>query len=68
MILESLGSKPDVLEYLREQKQHPEHYIFVPISFISEHIEVLFDNDVECYELCQKLDVTPPSSTYAQYG
>ncbi|WP_057557898.1 ferrochelatase, partial [Streptococcus pneumoniae] len=30
--------KPDVLEYLREQKQHPEHYIFVPISFISEHI------------------------------
>ena len=50
--------KPDVLEYLREQKQHPEHYIFVPISFISEHIEVLFDNDVECYELCQKLDVT----------
>ena len=44
--------KPDVLEYLREQKQHPEHYIFVPISFISEHIEVLFDNDVECYELC----------------
>lgn len=49
--------KPDVLEYLREQKQHPEHYIFVPISFISEHIEVLFDNDVECYELCQELGV-----------
>lgn len=50
--------KPDVLEYLREQKQHPEHYIFVPISFISEHIEVLFDNDVECYELSQELGVT----------
>ena len=49
--------KPDVLEYLREQEQHPEHYIFVPISFISEHIEVLFDNDVECYELCQELGV-----------
>ena len=49
--------KPDVLEYLREQKQHPEHYIFVPISFISEHIEVLFDNDVECKELCQELGV-----------
>ena len=26
--------KPDVLEYLREQKEHPDHYIFVPISFI----------------------------------
>ena len=24
--------KPDVLEYLREQKEHPDHYIFVPIS------------------------------------
>ena len=46
--------KPDVLEYLREQGQHPDHYIFVPISFISEHIEVLFDNDVECYEICQE--------------
>ena len=41
--------KPDVLEYLREQKQYPEHYIFVPISFISEHIEVLFDNDAVSY-------------------
>ncbi len=28
--------KPDVLEYLREQTEHPDHYIFVPISFISE--------------------------------
>ncbi|WP_049539118.1 ferrochelatase [Streptococcus sp. 959] len=50
--------KPDVLEYLREQTEHPDHYIFVPISFISEHIEVLFDNDVECYDLCQELGVT----------
>jgi len=49
--------KPDVLEYLREQTEHPDHYIFVPISFISEHIEVLFDNDVECYEICQELGV-----------
>lgn len=39
--------KPDVLEYLRDEKEHPAHYIFVPIAFISEHIEVLFDNDVE---------------------
>lgn len=49
--------KPDVLEYLREQESHPDHYIFVPISFISEHIEVLFDNDVECYELCRDFGV-----------
>ena len=49
--------KPDVLEYLHDEKEHPDHYIFVPIAFISEHIEVLFDNDVECKELCQELGV-----------
>ena len=49
--------KPDVLEYLRDEREHPDHYIFVPIVFISEHIEVLFDNDVECKELCQELGV-----------
>jgi len=49
--------KPDVLEYLRDESEHPNHYIFVPIAFISEHIEVLFDNDVECKELCQEIGV-----------
>ena len=59
--------KPDVLEYLRDQKEHPKHYIFVPLSFISEHIEVLFDNDVECRELCEEFGVTyhrPPMPNY----
>ena len=46
-----------MLDYMRQQKTHPQHYIFVPISFISEHIEVLFDNDVECKELCDELGV-----------
>ena len=49
--------RPDVLDYMRQQETHPQHYIFVPISFISEHIEVLFDNDVECKELCEDLGV-----------
>ena len=59
--------KPDVLEYLRDQKEHPNHYIFVPLSFISEHIEVLFDNDVECRELCEEFGVSyhrPPMPNY----
>ena len=59
--------KPDVLEYLRDQKEHPNHYIFVPLSFISEHIEVLFDNDVECHELCEEFGVAyhrPPMPNY----
>ena len=46
--------KPDVLEYFGD---HPDHYIFVAIRFISEHIEVLFANDMECYELCRELRV-----------
>lgn len=59
--------KPDVLDYLRGQEEHPKHYIFVPLSFISEHIEVLFDNDVECRELCEEFGVTyhrPPMPNY----
>ena len=59
--------KPDILEYLRDQKEHPKHYIFVPLSFISEHIEVLFDNDVECRELCEEFGVAyhrPPMPNY----
>ena len=59
--------KPDVLEYLRGQEEHPKHYIFIPLSFISEHIEVLFDNDVECRELCEEFGVTyhrPPMPNY----
>lgn len=59
--------KPDVLEYLKKQKHHPENYIFVPISFINEHIEVLFDNDIECKDLCQKFNVKyhrPPMPNY----
>lgn len=59
--------KPDVLEYLRDQKEHPNHYIFAPLSFISEHIEVLFDNDVECRELCEEFGVAyhrPPMPNY----
>ena len=39
----------------------------MPISFISEHIEVLFDNDVECYELCKKYGIgyhRPPMPNY----
>ena len=59
--------KPDVLEYLKAQEQHPEHYIFIPLSFISEHVEVLYDNDVECKDLCEKFNVKyhrPPMPNY----
>lgn len=59
--------KPDVLEYLKEQSSNPNNYIFVPVSFISDHIETLFDNDVECKELCDEYNVNyfrPPMPNY----
>ncbi len=49
--------KPDVLEYINDKETHEQNYIFAPISFISDHIETLFDNDVECKELCEKYGV-----------
>lgn len=59
--------KPDVLEYLNEQSSHPKHYIFAPISFISDHIETLYDNDIECKEICDKVGAAyhrPPMPNY----
>ncbi|QWQ38858.1 ferrochelatase [Gemella sp. zg-570] len=59
--------KPDVLEYLRSQEEHKKNYIFVPISFISDHIETLFDNDIECKEICDELAINyyrPKSPNY----
>lgn len=59
--------KPDVLEYLRAQDNHPKNYIFAPISFISDHIETLFDNDIECKEICEEIGVNyhrPPMPNY----
>lgn len=59
--------KPDVLEYLNEQTTHPKNYIFAPISFISDHIETLFDNDVECKEICEEKGINyfrPPMPNY----
>lgn len=59
--------KPDVLEYLRSQTTHKTNYIFVPISFISDHIETLFDNDIECKEICDEYGINyfrPKSPNY----
>lgn len=59
--------KPDVIEYIKSEKNIKKNYIFVPISFISDHIETLFDNDIRCYEECKKLNINyfrPPSPNY----
>jgi protoporphyrin/coproporphyrin ferrochelatase len=49
--------EPDVLEYLREVKTRElaSAVVLAPISFISDHMEVLYDLDVEARQLCDSL-------------
>lgn len=46
---------PDISEWLRENK--PPKVVIVPIGFISDHMEVLFDLDTEARETCEELGI-----------
>ncbi len=48
---------PDILDYLREVKARnlASAVVLAPISFISDHMEVLYDLDVEAHQLCLSL-------------
>jgi ferrochelatase len=48
---------PDILVYLREVKAKnlASAVVVAPISFISDHMEVLYDLDVEAQQLCDSL-------------
>ncbi len=48
---------PDILDYLREVKARDlaSAVVLAPISFISDHMEVLYDLDVEARQLCLSL-------------
>jgi ferrochelatase len=49
--------EPDILDHLREVKAHNQAsaVVLAPIGFISDHMEVLYDLDVEARELCNSL-------------
>ena len=49
--------EPDVLEYLRAVKNRElaSAVVLAPISFVSDHMEVLYDLDVEARQLCDSL-------------
>jgi len=49
--------EPDILDYLREVKAHnlASSVVLAPIGFISDHMEVLYDLDVEARQLCDSL-------------
>jgi ferrochelatase len=48
---------PDILEYLRRVKAEnlASAVVLAPIGFISDHMEVLYDLDVEARQLCDEL-------------
>ena len=49
--------EPDILDYLREVRNGNQASAVVvdPISFISDHMEVLYDLDIEARQLCESL-------------
>ena len=51
--------EPDVFDYLREVKANnrASAVVVAPIGFISDHMEVLYDLDVEGQELCTELEL-----------
>jgi protoporphyrin/coproporphyrin ferrochelatase len=51
---------PDILDYLRSVKANSlaSAVVIAPIGFISDHIEVLYDLDVDARHLCDSLPLT----------
>jgi ferrochelatase len=51
--------EPDILDYLREVKQRnlASAIVIAPISFVSDHMEVLYDLDIEAKQLCEELSL-----------
>jgi ferrochelatase len=49
--------EPDILDYLREVKanKRASAVVVAPIGFISDHLEVVYDLDVEAQQLCNEL-------------
>lgn len=50
---------PDVQDLTRklyEEEQYT-HFIYTPVGFVCEHLEVLYDNDYECKVVCDALGV-----------
>jgi ferrochelatase len=51
--------EPDILDYLRRVKADSlaSAVVLAPISFLSDHMEVLYDLDIEAQQLCESLDL-----------
>ena len=50
--------EPDVCDYLRkENSKGLRSVVVVPVGFVCDHLEVLFDLDTEVADLCRELDL-----------
>ena len=51
--------EPDVCDFIEtlNAKESPRHLAVVPIGFISDHMEVMFDLDIEAKEMCEELNI-----------
>lgn len=47
--------EPDINDWLR--REHPAEVVIVPLGFISDHMEVLYDLDTEAAHLCGELGI-----------
>ncbi len=49
---------PDVLDLTKQlhQEKGYQTYIYAPVGFVADHLEVLYDNDTECKELVEELE------------
>jgi len=50
---------PDVQDLTRDlfKEKGYKHFIYCPVGFVAEHLEVLYDNDYECKVVCDELGV-----------
>lgn len=51
---------PDVQDLTRDlyQQKHYKAFVFAPVGFVCDHLEVLFDNDIECKAVTDELGVS----------
>ena len=50
---------PDILEYLSTlQREGVRHVLQVPIGFVAEHLEILYDIDIEAHQEASRLGLT----------
>ncbi|MDF2557452.1 MAG: hemH [Bacillales bacterium] len=49
---------PDVQDYTKQLNDEKGYstFIYAPVGFVAEHLEVLFDNDLECKKICDDLN------------